>query len=72
MKRKTVEDLRTEIEINSKILSIIEELEHRCDWYLYEDENGNKLPPNKDLNNYDYIYYTACKKAAAILLDSIQ
>ena len=72
MKRKSVEELRTELEINSKIISIIEELEHRCEWYMYEDENGNKLPPDKDLNDYDYIYYTACQKAAAILLDSIQ
>ena len=71
MERKSVEDLRMEVEIKSKIISIIEEMEHRTEWYLYEDENGNKLPPKKDLNNYDYIYYVACQKASEILRDAI-
>ena len=71
MKRKSVEELRMEVEIKSKVISIIEEIEHRSEWYLYDDENGNKLPPKKDLNNYDYICFIACQKVSEILRDAI-
>ena len=72
MKGKTIEEIRTELEINSKFLSIIESLIRDRDWYSIEDENGNKIPPKEDLNNYEYIAYMANQKAIDILLDSIQ
>ena len=72
MKRKSVEDLRMEAEINSKFLSIIEILIRDRDWYLIEDENGNMVPPKYDLNDYNYIWYTANQRAIDILLDSNQ
>ena len=72
MKRKSVEELRMEVEINSKFLSIIESFIRDRDWYLIEDENGNMVPPKEDLNDYGYIWYMAYQRAIDILIDSVQ
>lgn len=72
MKRKSVKELRNELEIKSRFLGIIEDLESRRDWYLKLDENGEKYPPEEDWDNYDFIMYTSYQKAIDILADSIQ